>query len=67
MDALGPLPSLSNLETSSEAGGVVFAADLGIERKALDNQSQMMGQLLSVLPKPGAYLDLSPGARASLR
>jgi hypothetical protein len=67
VDALGPLPSLSNLEAASDAGGVAAAAGLTIERKALDNQTQMMSQLLSsALPQPGAYLDLSPAAQASM-
>ena len=68
MDALGPLPALSYLETSSETGGVQFAADVSVERKALDSQSQMMSELLAAMPPPqqGASLDLSPAAQASL-
>ena len=64
---MAPLPSLGFLESSSDTGGVPFAADLMIERKALDNQTQMMSELLSTgLPQQGAYLDLSPAAQAHL-
>jgi hypothetical protein len=67
MDALAPLPSLSSLEASSDTGGVAYAADLMVERRALDNQTQMMSELLSTgLPRQGAYLDLSPAAQARL-
>lgn len=67
MDGIAPLPSLGFLESSSETGGVPYAADLMVERKALDNQTQMMSELLSTgLPQQGAYLDLSPAAQARL-
>jgi hypothetical protein len=67
MDGIAPLPSLSFLESSADTGGVPLAADLMVERKALDNQTQMMSELLSTgLPQQGAYLDLSPAAQSRL-